>query len=349
MQTCSMDIRRQLKDLQLSAVTDVGRELGCGAYGVVREVKVNGLHCAAKQLHQVLLETGHERVIRGFVDECRQHSRQRHPNIVQLLGVYFPSPHAELPQMVLELMEMTLSKCLEKYPSRLPLSLKNDMLMDVAQGLVHLHSQDPPIIHRDLTANNVLVTKHLVAKISDLGVSKLIDVSFPHLSCELTRQPGTIAYMPPEALSNTPSYNTKLDVFSFGVLIIHVCTEKRPIPTSEFVQVSNNDDMPLYHRVTEVERRSDYLAEMGKDHQHIELVRQCLQDKPESRLCSEEVLTCLQSISTTIGHYPSRLELMQGKLNTLHCGHILIICNYCVELMCVFVRVHTCMYACVCV
>ena len=52
-----MDIRQQLQELQLTGVTEEGRELGRGAYGVVVEVNVNGLRCAAKRLHSILLQT----------------------------------------------------------------------------------------------------------------------------------------------------------------------------------------------------------------------------------------------------------------------------------------------------
>ena len=51
---------------------------------------------------------------------------------------------------------------------KVPLHFKLSILVDVAQGLEFLHGQD--IIHRDLSSNNVLLTKHLVAKIADLGV-----------------------------------------------------------------------------------------------------------------------------------------------------------------------------------
>ena len=94
------NIRQQLQELQLFGVTEEGRELGRGAYGVVVEMTVNGFHCAAKKLHPILLETSsveRAKVSSQFVEECLQHSRLCHPNIVQLLGVYFPSHQAELP------------------------------------------------------------------------------------------------------------------------------------------------------------------------------------------------------------------------------------------------------------
>ena len=303
-----MDIREQLKELELTDVAVVGKELGRGSYGVVIEVKVNGLPCAAKQLHQVLQEAGQELIKCRFVEECLQHSRQRHPKIVQLLGVYFPSPQASLPLIVLEMMEMTLTKCLEKHPN-LPSTLRNDILLDVAQGLLYLHNQSPPIIHRDLTSNNVLLNRNLVAKIADLGVAKLFNFNPSH-SSQLTKTPGAVTYMPPEALTSRPVYDTKLDIFSFGVLILYVYTNKLPTPTDEFVM---EPETALYRRVTEIKRREEYLLEMGDEHTHADLVRNCLQNQPKSRLTAELVVRCLQAISSKIGCFPSRLDLLEGK------------------------------------
>ena len=291
------NIQQELQELQLFGVTEEGRELGRGAYGVVVEVTVNGLRCAAKKLHPILLETSsveRAKISSRFVEECLQHSRLRHPNIVQMMGVYFPSPQAELPIMVMELMEMSLSSCLENKPN-LPITTRNGILMDVARALLHLHNQNPPIIHRDLTANNVLLTSHLIAKISDLGVAKIITHSrHSRLTCQLTKQPGTTAYMPPEASSS--SYDTKLDVFSFGVLTLHVITNEWPLPDAEFVE--SPEKKGVYHRVSEADRRKKYTDEMGSEHPHKELVCLCLNNDPNARPSSQTILSNLESIAS---------------------------------------------------
>ena len=68
---------------------------------------------------------------------------------------------------------MSSKDFVEKYEQgKVPLHFKLSILVDVVQGLEFLHGQD--IIHRDLSSNNVLLTKSLVAKIADLGVAKVI-------------------------------------------------------------------------------------------------------------------------------------------------------------------------------
>lgn len=317
-----MDIRQQLQELLLTGVTEEGRELGRGAYGVVVEVKVNGLRCAGKKIHSILLQTSRDeraKLTSRFVEECLQHSRLRHPNIVQLLGVYFPSDQVELPLMVLEMMEMTLTRCIENQPN-LPIAIKNGILVDVARGLVHLHTRNPPIIHRDLTTNNVLLSSHLVAKISDLGVAKIVKADCSQLSVQLTKQPGTAAYMPPEARTASPSYNTMLDVFSFGVLTLHVATNMWPLPDNEFAESPQKDG--VFRRVPEVERRKKYIDEMGKEHHHMQLVCDCLQNEPKSRPSAQMILSSLESIVIDIGRPPSRKELflMEGIIISKRCS-----------------------------
>ena len=85
------------------------------------------------------------------------------------------------------------------------------ILHDVAEGLSYLHSRNPPVIHRDLSPNNILL-KHLpllpVAKIADLGVAKVINVDDTKSKQYLTKAPGTVHFMPPEALEDDPQYDT---------------------------------------------------------------------------------------------------------------------------------------------
>ena len=59
----------------------------------------------------------------------------------------------------------------------LPEAISYGILRDVALGLRYLHEHSPPIIHRDLSANNVLLTSSMNGKISDLGVAKILNIT----------------------------------------------------------------------------------------------------------------------------------------------------------------------------
>ena len=144
-------------------------------------------------------------------------SRLQHPNISQFLGLCF-LPNYQLPMLVMERLDRNLGNFLETVPN-IPIALKWSVLEDVARGLLHLHSHNPAIIHRDLTAANVLLTSSLVAKITDLGNSRIVN---PEQAQRLTQMPGTQLYMPPEALTH---YDTSLDIFSYGHLTLFTLTQ----------------------------------------------------------------------------------------------------------------------------
>ena len=92
-----------------------------------------------------------------------------------------------------------------------------------ASGLLYLHKRNPPVIHRDLTSKNVLLTSSLMAKITDMGNSCIIK---PGLVVKtLTEYPGTLLYMPPEAQDDAHRYGPSLDIFSFGHLALFTITQ----------------------------------------------------------------------------------------------------------------------------
>ena len=95
--------------------------------------------------------------------------------------------------------------------------------MGGCRGLLHLHRES--VVHRDLTARNVLLTTSLRAKITDFGNSRIVRLEPGRLARTLTRFPGTLVYMAPEAVSERGQYGPSLDVFSFGVLTLFVLTQ----------------------------------------------------------------------------------------------------------------------------
>ena len=87
----------------------------------------------------------------------------------------------------------------------LPKEIGYSIFHDVALGLCYLHSQTPSIIHRDLSSNNVLLASNMTAKISDMGVARILNLT-PLQVSRMTQTPGTAAYMPPEVMIANPKY-----------------------------------------------------------------------------------------------------------------------------------------------
>lgn len=211
----------------IQGVRETGRTLGEGAYGTVIELEANGVQCAGKKLHESLVDPGNVGVgslMATFNRECQLMANLRHPHLIQFLGVCF-LPAVPYPVLVMERMHSNLHSLLEDSRD-IPLSLKVSILTDVTRGLVYLHRQRPdPLVHRDLSAKNVLLNASLEAKISDLGNSRMVRLQPGQLTRSLTTAPGTQVYMPPEALGEHAVYGCSLDIFSFGHLALFTLTQ----------------------------------------------------------------------------------------------------------------------------
>ena len=271
----------------------------------MEEVEIPGAVCAAKRIHETLLQSVDKKdynyITSKYVSECKIMSTLRHPHIVQFMGVCY-LPESKLPSLVMERMETSLHNLLESLPSdtELPLSLKRSLLLGVANGLLYLHTRSPPIIHRDLTATNVLLNSSLVAKIADLGVARIIDLRPDQLKATiLTRAPGNIIYMPPEALSKITKYDTSLDIFSFGNIALFTLTQKFPDvdgPTTTDLKTGNITGL------SEIQRRKNgfeiLLRQFETKKTYITLTSDCLQNVPASRPSATVLVKRLTSIPT---------------------------------------------------
>ena len=169
---------------------------------------------------------------------------------------------------------MNLTTCLEKYPT-LPEYIESSILLDVATGLEFLHTKHPPIMHRDLTSNNVLLTSNMVAKISDLGQAKLFDLK---CASKYSTAPGNPCHMPPEALVSEPKYTPKIDIFSFGVIIVHVATHSWPFPATTLDKKTHQVQI-----ATEIDKRKEHFEKMDGNSLLTKLAKRCLQDDPDQR------------------------------------------------------------------
>ena len=188
------------------------------------------MRVAVKKLHVLLLSQHNvDRVHR----EMKRLAQVQHPNLVQFIGVVFDEAAQRLqasPIIITELLEMNLRTAYEK---RLDFN-KLSIFLDVAQALKYLHDRHDPIIHRDLSAPNVLLealpNRGWKGKVSDLGSANLAKLAY-------TLPEGAILYAAPETMPQThspcapkPRQTTKVDVYSFGVLLCEVGTSRFPDP-----------------------------------------------------------------------------------------------------------------------
>ena len=307
--------RSSLLRFQLEGVEGPGEEIGRGSYAVVEEYDFQGLSCVGKTIHQELYDCAstrdRETMLERFEGESEMLSRLHHPHIVQFLGVHF-NKGSPLPVLLMERLHSTLAACVDHY-GKLPDECCYSVLRDVGVGLRYLHGHIPnPIVHRDLTANNVLLTPDLTAKISDLGVAKIINLN-PTRMTQMTKCPGTPSYMPPEALIARPIYSSKMDIFAYGNLMTHVFCGQWPVPAEIFrANPSNPHDMAA---LTEVQRREEYLNDIGDTHPLIGLMRECLSNNPITRPNIPEILSRVKAVML---QFPPSFENKAEILQRIH-------------------------------
>ena len=292
------------KDLEERLKTNIvhcrptGVKLGKGAYSTVIQLRSEGsedVNLAGKVFKAREQKEQYDE--QKLIDEIDIMVYLNHSNIVDCKGVCF-LPTSMLPVLVMEQLTTTLhAYLLDPVNSNLPVERKMSFLLDIARGLHYLHSNTPAIIHRDLTAKNVLLDSQLQrAKITDFGNSRIMEFDSGY-SGSLTTAPGTFNYMPPEAQGESSTYNTSLDVFSFGHLSLFTITQTpiHTLPPPSYVDSTGE----YYHR-SEVERREKFFkvaAEkvLSESHPLLELIRQCLNNKPSQRPQTLKLVTTLSS------------------------------------------------------
>ena len=227
-----------------------------------------------------------------------------------IIGIYYPAKE-NLPVLVMEKMHFSLRTLVENR-SNLQWEDKLSILNDVGFGLQYMHSRNPPIVHRDITPNNILLCNHLRAKISDLGVAKVMQATDTKT---LTQAPGTNDFMPPESLASKPVYGLSLDIFSFGGVILYICIQQWPelAPLIEF-----NQDTGMRTVLTEIQRRQQDLDKMIGVYADLKsLVISCLDDNSKNRPLVGQVLQEIRQVKRRYNEKMYCMVQVSGKQSTI--------------------------------
>ena len=218
--------------LETEEITLTDIELGRGGWAAVKVAKFRGLDVAAKCIYNNIL-SDHNRAL--FVREMNMAARLRHPNLVQFIGA---TVHGE-PLILMELMPTTLRLELRHGPPSREQILA--ISKDVAKALNYMHLMQPDsLIHRDVSSANVLLDPApndcWKVKLSDYG-----SVNFVQRT--VSAGPGNPLYAAPEA-NNPDLHSTKMDVYSYGVLLSEMCSGQFPdADRAVLVERVNNEQM----------------------------------------------------------------------------------------------------------
>ena len=252
---------------------ELGKLIAGGGWGAVNEGK---LKVAVKQFYpNILSETNLARLQR----EMRLLALIRHPNLVQFIAAVFDEQgdhHRNPPYIITELLDTSLRAAYEK--KQLKDEHQLSVFQDTARALDYLHQRYEPIIHRDVSSANVLLKQQpngsWLAKVSDLGSANLAREAY-------TLNEGSRVYCAPEAFtekSKTRSddiLTTKIDVFSFGVMLCEVVTAQFP-------------DEDKFHAMVQSTRHL-------WPHIH-PLIHSCIEHHPDRRPSMADVLITLAAI-----------------------------------------------------
>ncbi|GAB2249289.1 hypothetical protein Droror1_Dr00012648 [Drosera rotundifolia] len=212
--------------------------IGKGCSGIVYRAEMNnGEVIAVKKLWPTSTNTASRAVedpkagVRdSFSAEVKTLGSIRHKNIVRFLGccwnrntrllMYDYMPNGSLGGLLHE-----------RSGNALEWDLRYRILLGAAQGLAYLHHDCvPPIVHRDIKANNILIGLDFEPYIADFGLAKLVDDG-DFARCSNTVA-GSYGYIAPE-YGYMLKITEKSDVYSYGVVVLEVLTGKQPIdPTT---------------------------------------------------------------------------------------------------------------------
>ncbi|WOL03981.1 LEAF RUST 10 DISEASE-RESISTANCE LOCUS RECEPTOR-LIKE PROTEIN KINASE-like [Canna indica] len=274
------------------------RVLGDGGFGIVYKGELrDGRTVAVKRLYNKNCKG-----VEQFINEVEILSLLRHQNLLSLYGCTSRRSHELI--LVYEFVPNgTVADHLHgdragerilTWPMRLSIAI------ETADALAYLHAVDPPIIHRDVKTNNILLDHSFHVKVGDFGLSRLFPLDATHVS---TTPQGTPGYVDPEYHQNF-QLTEKSDVYSFGVVLVELISSKPAIDISRqrsdiklasmaIAKIQNHElddlvDQDLWSKSDEMGKRMITMV--------AELAFRCLQSDGDMRPTIKEVLEVLRAI-----------------------------------------------------
>ncbi|KAF8015131.1 hypothetical protein BT93_H0815 [Corymbia citriodora subsp. variegata] len=217
--------------------------IGTGGYGSVYRARLpNGKVVALKKLHR--LEAEDPTSDKSFRNEVKYLTELRHRSIIKLHGFCL---HRRCMFLVYEYMENGSLFCALRddiEAVELDWSKRVDLVRDIAHALSYMHHDCArPIVHRDISSNNILLNSKMQGFVSDYGTARLLDHdSSSNFTANIA---GTYGYIAPE-LAYTLVVNEKCDVYSFGVVAMETMMGEHPGDIVSTLLTSFGEDIMLH-------------------------------------------------------------------------------------------------------
>ena len=230
---------RMLQDGQLIRETyEVERFLGEGAFAEVYRVKHRFLGRQAMKVFKrvgMSLDEIHE-----MLGEAILLTHLKHPNIVSVSDAnIFDTPKGACGFFTMEYVPGgSLDKFWRSHGGQfVPVETAVDLIKQVCRGIAQAHREKPPIIHRDIKPQNILVgyeADGLRARVSDFGLAKKVNPL-----TLLATAAGTLAFKPPEAFAERKGDSCAADVWALGVTLYLLLTDQLPFQVDPQLGWSN--------------------------------------------------------------------------------------------------------------
>eukprot|EP00761_Pharyngomonas_kirbyi_P005713 gb/GECH01005718.1/.p1 GENE.gb/GECH01005718.1/~~gb/GECH01005718.1/.p1 ORF type:complete len:1252 (+),score=281.43 gb/GECH01005718.1/:1-3756(+) len=274
----------------------IDRKIGQGTFGYVYQGRWKAMESVPVAIKMMRCQTLDEddESWREFKREINMMRKLSHPNIVELLTACSTPPNI---CMVTEFASRGNLKNILRN-KRLHLSWEDcwRYTHDVAAGMAHLHRQDPPIIHRDLKAENLLLFADGRIKVADFGFAKV-----RIHTVTMTQQAGTPFYMAPEILQESKSLiGTPCDVYSFGIVMWEILTRKKLYADLPWTKVTMQVCEGKRPALPAPYNDEEYLHDHPHVANYIRLMQRCWAQHPEDRPTFDDVLHQLHDCKT--GH-----------------------------------------------
>ncbi|GFZ09527.1 leucine-rich repeat protein kinase family protein [Actinidia rufa] len=275
--------------------------IGSGGYGkVYKGVLHRGQLVAVKRAQRGSMQGGLE-----FKSEIEMLSRVHHKNVVSLVGFCFE--HDDQMLVYEYIPNGTLKESLSgKSGVQLDWTRRLRIALGAARGLQYLHElANPPIIHRDIKSNNILLDERLTAKVADFGLSKLMgDPEKGHVT---TQVKGTMGYMDPEYYM-TQQLTNKSDIYSFGVVMLELVTARQPIEKGKYIvrEVKQYmDKTKLLYNLQEILDPSILVTPLKGLEKFVDLALSCVEDAGAERPPIGDVVKEIENIMQIAGLNPN--------------------------------------------
>lgn len=264
--------------------------LGKGGFSEVYKaydlVEYRYVACKLHGLNAQWSEEKKQSYIRHAIREYNIHKTLVHPHIVRLWDIFEIDHHT-----FCTVLEYCSGKDLDAVLKVTPVLSEREarsIIVQIFSGLVYLNKRPHRIIHYDLKPGNVLFDEVGVAKVTDFGLSKIVEDDVGSQGMELTSQgAGTYWYLPPECfeINKTPLISSKVDVWSAGILLYQMIFGKRPFGHDQTQErILREDTIIKAHKV-------EFPARPTVSNEAKELIRRCLTYNQAER---PDVLTVAQ-------------------------------------------------------